>query len=854
LASFTPLRNPFLLIEIATIVGMFATTLVPPVPGAISVWSSIPALLYVRALFWIPGALVLPGLYLIRIVRPLAAQPRTVKLTLAPVISFALFGTLAVIMDAVGSIGSLPLFTPAAVAALAVLSWLRNRGSPPAAQSLDLRGMHKGYYILIAAATASIIMAALFQNAWSYLYPQDTWTSFLAGIKIITGRSVVEAFSTSYYPVAFGYIIAGISVCTGFPIVNAQALLIPFTALEVLSLFALARVVFGRGVYTSAIASLIFGFCGGIGWMILLSTPNWLNNFMYISNLAKDMYFGPFFFYSFFFYYKSLALMMAFASIVIFSISGKTEAMGCKAATAAAGALLMVWAFLIHMLPAFLAPMALVIAFISAERRQFLRSLLIYIVSALALLLAMDLMLKGIYLDLIFLKGIPLVSAVLGGRALFIGAGAGAAIAAALAVYILIRRGSLKAPKNPLGARLKPAVALALLAAYLAGGLFYSYSSYSLSSTTVFPWYLYVTRYGFIGVLAILGLYTYRWKAEWFKICIAWAVIAIAMGSLWWGERLNSYLFPVVAVLAGGALVNLLSRASPKPKGVARVRSGRRDPRWVIASVLLLAGLAVSFGSSAVSAYNFLYTPQLVTDDIVRTYNWAAENTTHETGFVGYPYPFTLAYGISTLSDRRVVGASTLSSFAANQAPELVANLSARGVEYIVMEANNPRNSEAPPVVRALQSFSDVAYRSGNIVISSIPKMALPGNSSQTVVLDWSVADTLRFLAISIPSLWPTGYSIVANSSLVGNASVVFTPYGPTINSTILKFGEGATVVLISPSLAAPAWGEGWATQIPGTLEGAFEGRRVIIVESDSPHILGNLTAFSQQLYGEVSG
>jgi hypothetical protein len=503
-----------------------------------------------------------------------------------------------------------------------------------------------------------------------------------------------------------------------------------------------------------------------------------------------------------------------------------------------------------------LAPMVLVIAFINSERRQYLKSLLIYIASALGLLLAMDLMMGGVYTDLIFIKGVPLISAIIGGRALIVGAGLAALFAAALVIFFLMKRGSLKIPeKNPLGSRLKPAVVLTLLAVYLIGGLFFSNSTYSLSSTTVFPWYLYVIRYGFIGVLAIIGLYTSRWKAEWFKVCIVWAVITIVMGSLWWGERLNSYLFPMVAILAGGALVNLASRASPgKAKGLAKSRTGKRDPRWVLISILLLLGVALSFGSSGISANNFFRTPQLVTDDIVHAYNWATENATYETGFVGYTYPFTLVYGITTLSDRHVVGGPTLSSFSVSQVPNLVANLTARGVKYIVVEKNNPYNTDTSSLVKTLQSYSDLTYRSGNIIISTIPQITLPNNSSETVVFDWGQAETLRFLAISIPSLWPTGYSIVTNSSLAANASVVFTPYGPTINSTILKFGEGARVVLISTSLATPGWGTGWATALPGTLAGMYEGRRVIIVESGSTHILGNLTAFSNQLYEEVSG
>ncbi len=184
----------------------------------------------------------------------------------------------------------------------------------------------------------------------------------------------------------------------------------------------------------------------------------------------------------------------------------------------------------------------------------------------------------------------------------------------------------------------------------------------------------------------------------------------------------------------------------------------------------------------------------------------------------------------------------------------MVANLTARGVKYIVVEKNNPYNTDTSSVMKTLQSYSDLTYRSGSITISTIPPITLPNNSSETVVLDWGQVETLRFLAISIPSLWPTGYSIVTNSSLAANASVVFSPYGPTINSTILKFGEGATVVLIPTSLATPGWGADWATTLPGTLAGTYEGRRVIIVESGSAYILGNLTAFSHQLYEEVYG
>lgn len=843
--------------EVTAVVGMLATFSIQAMPGTISVWSSIEPFLYLRALFWIPGLLFIPGLALARLIPPLSAQPRVVKVVLAPVTSFAVFGTLAVLVEAVSSLSSLPWVALATTVVLVALSWSKSKGSNNfRLKSIDLKRMHLGYYLLIATALASMVIAILFLLSWNYLYPQDTWVSMIAGVKLIEGRSVLEAFSTSMYPVAFGYIIAGLSICTGFPMVNAQALLFPFTALEVLSIFALARVVFRRGIYTSALASLIFGFSGGFGWMLLVSLPSWNNYYMYIGNLTKDLYFGPFFFYSFFFYYKSLALMMAFASIIVFSISSRTTHDLWKVATAVLSSLLMIWAFMIHMLPALLAPMVIVISFISTDRRQHLKSLLLYVASALGLFFAMDLMIERIYTELVFIKGIPLLSAIISSRSvLFIG-GLAAALAATLVVLLLMRRGSLKLPeKAPLGSRLKLAVALALLAVYLLGGLFFSSSTYSLSPSTIFPWYLYVTRYGFIGVLAIVGLYTSRWNAEWLKISIVWALIAIAMGSLWWGERLNSYLFPVVAILAGVGLVNSAIRASSgKPNSHAQENAHGRDPRWVIILAVLTIGLALSFTSTAYSASNFLSPRPMVTDDMVNAYNWAADNTEFGTKFIGYKHPFTLGYGISTLADRWVVDSTQFSPYSVAQVPQLVANLTAQGVRYFVVDGSTFSKSDAPSVIKVLQYYSDLVYRSGNITISAIPPITLPGDSAQTVSLDRGQVDDLRFLTIAIPSLWPTGYAIANNLSMATNASVIFTPYDSSIYWDLPSFREGSTVILTSTNLLTPAWGSGWATLFPGAIEGTYEGLRIIIVESDSTYIMGNLTAFSQKLYEAISG
>lgn len=861
MVSFSALRNPSLIVEAVLIAGMIATTFIAPIIGAVSVWSGIPALLYLRAVFWIAGLLLLPGLYVVRLIPPLSGQSLPVRIVLGTLLSFAILGTLTMALDLAGALAALPWAGVALTAVLGALSWYRNRGSPP--MSLDLKamlkGMHKGYIILIAAAAGSVVMAILFQNYWHYLYPQDVWVSLTSGVKLITGRSVVEAFQGTSYPVAFGFIIAGLSICTGLPIVNAHALLIPFTAIDVLVLFSLARVVFGRGVYTSAIASLVFGFCGGIGWAILFSIAsttlsNWNNIFMYISNVTRDMYFGPFFFYSFFLYYKSLALAMAIASIVVFSISGRITEIRSKALVALMGSLLIVWAFLIHMLPALLAPMTLVIALLVKERRQHLISFLILAVSAIALLLMFDFLLGGIYIILIFVKGGLVIPS---SRLMIYGIGLAAVVAVLAAVYYLFRRGTIKLSlANPLGRYGKPAVVLVLLAVFLAGGLFFRLGEYTTSSSAVFTWPLYVTRYGLIGVLALIGLYSSRWKAEWLRICVAWAIVAIAMGSVWWGERLNSFLFPMVAILTGAAIVNITSRAtsSKAKKGAPKTKAARRDPRMVLATATLLGMLALSFASPMVGAYNFMVAPTMVTDDMVVVYGWMAKNTPPDSESMCYPYPFTLGYGIMTLADRSLDFGTSTGSYSVVKVPELVANLSAKGVQYIVVDPTNPYNSDVSSVVWTLQSYSDVLFRSGNITVSAIPHMALPSNASSTVVHDWGQTEELRFLAISIPSLWPTGYRIVNDSSLAVNASVVVSPYSAYINSTMLSFRQDATVVLLTLILSTPSWGTGWHTPFPGTLAGTYEGRQVFIVQSNTPQLIGNLTAYSQQLYGEITG
>jgi hypothetical protein len=113
--------------------------------------------------------------------------------------------------------------------------------------------------------------------------------------------------------------------------------------------------------------------------------------------------------------------------------------------------------------------------------------------------------------------------------------------------------------------------------------------------------------------------------------------------------------------------------------------------------------------------------------------------------------------------------------------------------------------------------------------------------------------DYVRFLAMAIPSLWPTNYSIVSDPSSLNDANTVVTPYYDNATNLLDQSSVNA-LVLLNATASIPTWGYNWTTHSPGIVAGFLDGKKVAIVGVDSPQVMGNMTGVATDLYNFIYG
>jgi hypothetical protein len=743
-------RRYALIAELALLVGMAVTLAVPSSFDNIKPWYEFSIALYIRAAFWITGLAVLPGLYLFRIGGFLQSQNQIVKFTLSSMLSFAVVGVLSMIYYSVAADLSLfPILLMVIIASLALLSW-RLKGLPI---PFVPKRLTRGQILLLGGVLATIAIAMIVQSNWRYLIYTDFWTSLFSGIKMLYGRDVYSAFADIQYPVSYGYIIAGFSAAAGTPIVNTQALMLPLIALNPLVFYALVRVVFALSERVAALGAIIYVLSGGLGWVYNTFVAHGAIQFIPLSWILQDMYFFPPFWDQIAFQFKLLALLLALSSLILFYLSGRSNAKdGWKwMIMVIFSALLFVWGFLIHMLPGFLAPLFIAIALFNDERRLYLKRLAVLVVSGVALFLVLDLLAGGIFVSLTFGKIAPFLSGLSTTRLIFYGA-ISIGILALLVVgyygYLYLQSRHRSRPEalqeegqegvpstRPLSQRpiFKAIVVACLAFGYLAGLLFVQVTTFSIDfNAPPFPWYSFATRYGFVGILALIGLATSSWRSNWMKITIFWSMLTIILGSIWWGERTNAFLYPMVCLLASMGTISVLKRAYPSIIGL-RSHIDARNLKWLGAAAAVLTLLVLSFGSLMVGVYWHVTLLEQTDDNMAATFNWvggnAPENDTVIIDTIIHPFLF----GILHLTDHLITDSG---DSAGGSAFAQMSLLQAENARWVLVNDSLPSPSGGTYLVRGLQYYGDLEFRAGPFSVRSVPQFHLPSTTGDVAIVD----------------------------------------------------------------------------------------------------------------------
>ena len=754
-----------LFIEAFLLLGMLVTLFLPPNLDPIGVWGQISGLLFLRAAFWLIGLLFLPGIYILRITRLGEHFTRIVWLVLTLDISIVFVSLIAIALYSTsGSIFSIPPILLGITGILALVSWIKFR-APPVAISLRLS---KSHLFLLAATALTIIIAFLVQLNWQYLFPIDIWQALRAAFEIISKGNVYLAYQFTNYPVLFGYTITGLSTAAGLPFVNTYVLLFPLAGLNILTFYALAKTLFGFDDKVAALASVIYGFAGGLGYLAEVFYYHWSATFLLASSATQDMYFNPFFWFGVEFSYKSLGLTFALASFVAFALSVKFS--GWRRITLVIfSSFFMLFAFFLHMLPALLAPIFIFIVLFMKDRRSYVKSFLLLIPITLVLFFLMDQGMDGIYTALIAGKLTQLSGGANSFKVFLI-------LLVVLVAFILFVIYSLALKPRLKKAKLRPfnlswlkyPIVGVLAVVYIAGLVFWPGTEVSLAYSVTFAWYLFIMRYGFLGILALIGLALSNWRESWTKVAIFWGIYAIAIGSIWWGERLNAYLFPALALFAAVGIFNLWEKVQSYQKSAPKSRS-RRVLRVLIPSALVVM-VVLSFSSQIYGSYWLITNPAPGIYDKTNeaiTYDWIYHNTpANSTFFEVSAFEDNLGlFGISgrlpALSDSMPYTSSLEGMFTI--LPLYLSGLfkpTSYGLVHPINYILTDPVTTQPSIIAYLARYSTTVFSSGGYSVQEIPPITAPTPNASVVALDVeplgisSYYNTFRWLDDSFTSGW----------------------------------------------------------------------------------------------------
>jgi len=120
-----------------------------------------------------------------------------------------------------------------------------------------------------------------------------------------------------------------------------------------------------------------------------------------------------------------------------------------------------------------------------------------------------------------------------------------------------------------------------------------------------------------------------------------------------------------------------------------------------------------------------------------------------------------------------------------------------------------------------------------------------------TLFLNWEIKRV--FLAIALPTLWPTNYSIFSSFDEVGNASIIASTYNRNVPHYIEEAISTQTFVFLNLTAGFPSWGTGWRNVEPGIISGYLYGKKVVIIgiESFENKEIVNL---AKKIYEEING
>jgi len=721
--------------EFALLGMMLLTSFIGSDFSPITPWTDINPLSWIRGIVWVSGLTILPGYYILRFTGFWAKIEKTTKVVFAIHLSLLVVGlSILGLYTLHASLNIFPWLMIFGCFSLGALCWSR----PRVQREFKNRPISLLDWALIAIVATVVLIALLVQVAQRYLVPGDVWVSTQPAIQILSGRDVYEAFRPAQYPIMFGFILAGLSVGSGLPPVNTYVLLFSLGALNPLAFFLLAKTLLGSNNRIAILSTFVYSLGGGLAFLIQTLVYHGTLDFWNLSLVTQDIYFFPFFWNDVQFFYKSLSLTLCFVSLVAFRLSFDIR-QRTSLLLAALSALFMLFSFLIHMIDVIIfLPLIVVITILYGRPRKSYTNLWVFLLTFGFCFSVLDSMMLGYYVWLTTAKvGGVLVGTVDLGLLVRYPEFIVPFCLAFMGILVVLKRRTFAQPRVPSMIKFLCVGVLGLI--YSLGLLYWQNTpqwSPSLELSTPFPWVSYVTRYGFVGALALLGVGASRWTRS-LTLSSVWAILSIFAGSVWWGTRMNAYLFPVLAIWAGVGITSILNKSNSALANHS-ISSTRRF--WKLYQLrpkraLVVGGsvclILLSFTSAIYGALYYVSSGTPTSDDMAKVIAWIHQ-ATPENSTILVPPVYSISKGILTLADRTIYLTSNLPQVLDTDSfVNVTTTLLTHDIRYVVNVRGFDEPSEA---VRVLLLYSTAVFSSGNIEVLKLPALAPPSGSSMSTV------------------------------------------------------------------------------------------------------------------------
>ncbi len=716
-------RSHLNLLEIVLFFLLILSLFIPNNLTNVLPWCDLTLLSYFKFSIWLFFSSFLLGFYFLRILKISDCfTSRISQFTIASNLSLAILGLLTLVFYALNiSLYLFPYFLLFLIIALKIGCFFYR-----AQNSYTKINWGKWGYILLVSILFSIFIAGLIQYNKQYLLSGDVWVSLKAGVDILAGPSLYSHWGQTY-PFMFGFILSGVSLSAGFPILNTYVLMFPLIALPILTFYTLLREAFQQGSKTATLSVILISFTGGFGWLYTFFSPHNLT-FWEVSLITQDGYFNEFFWYGIEFTYKSLALSIALASIMLCFIAIKNRNLLNKFFILLISAFLICFSFFIHMIePLFAFPVAIFILFIYKKHASFWVNLSIFLSSSLVFYYLLDFLTDNYYSYLLEAKTHLLFSINLQPNYLIL-----FTVLLILSISLFL---AFKKPANPFiylqnklfhGSLklnlhypnvLKCFIVLLLLVLYIFGIYFWTIRptfDVPIYDLTPLPWYFLVMRFGLIGLLAVISLVFVRWRDKWFLTSIFWFSAVLFVGTFFLGARFTSYLSPIVALLAAICIHSSWEKinAFSKSKDVTKLKKALRFNSKYVLSLTLLAVLALSSSTFLFGVNNYyIKEAPSMSDDSARVFNWLYQNTPKNVSVL-VPDFYSYRLGVITIASRGMIPYSQLNSIENIDDFDVVLTfLQSKNVFYILSYTDQTEADSLSPIVYSLVLTSKLVYQ-----------------------------------------------------------------------------------------------------------------------------------------------